>query len=217
VTWLFHAGSWVKVAPSVSPPGRYDAGVAYDSADRYVVMFGGWGVSGALGDTWKFDATGWHNITTRSHPPARVLGAMANDLPDRYVVLYGGQTGAVLPILYNDTWTFQAGNWTQVVTARSPSAFQAHEMQMDRADGYVLLFGGQNLTSSLPSNETWKFAAGIWTKIVPFGALAPLPRFYAGLAFDPQANAVVLFGGGDGGNIYNDTWEYSTGNWTFVV
>jgi ABC-type transport system involved in multi-copper enzyme maturation permease subunit len=57
-TWRFLGGSWADITPSNSPAPRADASISYDTADRYVVLFGGVGSSYVrLGDTWKFSST----------------------------------------------------------------------------------------------------------------------------------------------------------------
>ncbi|MCI4340713.1 MAG: hypothetical protein L3J73_05560, partial [Thermoplasmata archaeon] len=213
--------SWTQLHPTVSPPGRYAAMATYDSVDRCVLMFGGEGVvglntAGPLSDTWEFNATGWHQIVTASHPAARENGAMGNDIPDHYAVLFGGQDGAVVAKLFTDTWTFHGGTWTQLNLTLSPPVFQAMSMQMDRGDHYLLLFGGANTLTSLPSNQLWKFSGGVWAKITPLGTSAPTARYYPGLSFDAPLNETVMFGGGNGGALYNDTWTYSAGTWALV-
>lgn len=54
-TWTFADGVWSQFSTSPSPPGVYAAGVAYDTYESLLVLFGGdsaIGSAGNLNDTW---------------------------------------------------------------------------------------------------------------------------------------------------------------------
>ena len=51
-TWTWGGSTWTQQAPASHPTGRYDAESAYDPATGNVVLFGGLGNKGVLGDTW---------------------------------------------------------------------------------------------------------------------------------------------------------------------
>ena len=44
--------------------------MAYDAADGTVVLFGGQGRSGSLGDTWTWDGSAWTQAHPSTSPPA---------------------------------------------------------------------------------------------------------------------------------------------------
>ncbi len=111
-------------------------------------------------------------------------------------------------------------SWTRDATGSAhPPGLIGASMADDAAAGFVLLFGGEMRVAGvdLPSNETWSFRAGVWTELHP--AVSPPARWYASMAYDPAARAVVLFGGvgASGGKVrgpaFPDTWEFSAGNW----
>jgi hypothetical protein len=88
-------------------------------------------------------------------------------------------------------------------------------MTYDKADGYVLLFGGLNYSKSL-YNQTWSYHAGTWTQLHP--KHSPPPRYDGMMAYDSRDKVVLLFGGvGPGGTFYNDTWIFSGGQWTDIT
>jgi hypothetical protein len=68
--------------------------MAYDAATRTVVLFGGQGPHGVLGDTWTWDGTTWTQQRLAAHPPARSYAAMAYDPAPGTVVLFGGGSGS---------------------------------------------------------------------------------------------------------------------------
>ena len=67
------APTWTKQAPAASPPGRFEASMAYDAATGTVVLFGGYGpgVERRLGGTWTWDGSTWTKQSPAASPPAR--------------------------------------------------------------------------------------------------------------------------------------------------
>jgi hypothetical protein len=65
-TWLFHNGSWHRLALALHPTGRWYPGLDYDASAHAILMFGGQKFSRTsgsgyanLGDTEMFDRNGW--------------------------------------------------------------------------------------------------------------------------------------------------------------
>jgi hypothetical protein len=73
------------------PPARTDAAIAYDAADGTVVLFGGQGKSGSLGDTWTWDGSSWTQQHPATSPPAISGAQMTYDPVSHDVVLVGGE------------------------------------------------------------------------------------------------------------------------------
>jgi PKD domain len=219
-----------------SPSARSGAAMTFDanSSAQYVVMFGGEGADGVLGDTWTYRGGVWSNvtpnpITVTNSPPARFGASMAYDAADGYVVLFGGATGpyagSTSPLL-NDTWAFKGGGWTELCSACGPSPRVDASMAAVGPTGGVDLFGGLGGASGQykPLGDTWSFIGGAWTVLAP--ASSPSPRFDAGLSLDPTSNDLVLFGGcaqtqptslPTCATVLNDTWGFSSGSWTLLA
>jgi hypothetical protein len=53
-TWEWDGNNWIEQHPIVSPPARAQHALAYDSAHRSVVLFGGLGINSYLNDTWEY-------------------------------------------------------------------------------------------------------------------------------------------------------------------
>jgi hypothetical protein len=98
-TWEWDGTNWTQRTPAVSPPGREQHGLAYDSARGLTVMFGGAFVNGqswaALSDTWEWDGTNWTQQMPTTNPSG---GQMAYDSAHGRTVLFDGASGA--------TWTY---------------------------------------------------------------------------------------------------------------
>jgi hypothetical protein len=82
-------------------------------------------------------------------------------------------------------------------------------MTFDPSLNEVLLVG----FSQQGSMETWIWKGGAWQQLHP--AASPSNRRQAGLAGDPSAKQVVLFGGfGEGSGYLNDTWVWNGSTWS---
>src|SRR6266496_4215107 len=63
-TWIWNGTDWTQLSPSLSPPARYGATMAYDPVRDTAILFGGTNAAGQfLSDTWKF---GLHCIAKTS-------------------------------------------------------------------------------------------------------------------------------------------------------
>ncbi len=66
-TWAYKAGTWTNVTGSVAPPPRDGPNVAYDEADGYVLIFGGWNTV-PLGDMWSYGLPASLTVTASVSP-----------------------------------------------------------------------------------------------------------------------------------------------------
>jgi Kelch motif/Galactose oxidase, central domain len=158
-TWTYVGGVWTLNSSSVlTPPARDLQGMSYDSADGYVLMFGGQeGILGHGGsDTWTYSGGNWYNITAAQtvSPPNSVSTSMVDDTNDGYVLLFGGAT-SVTPYLSNASWSFSGGYWGTLNPLVSPSIREAVGMAFDATDSTVVLFGGNNQTTT--DGDTWTY------------------------------------------------------------
>jgi len=85
-TWKFQSSVWTLLSPTSSPSPRAGASMVYDSADGYVLLFGG----SLQGDTWEFHAGAWTQPSPPTSPSSRAVASMAYNDADRQAVLFGG-------------------------------------------------------------------------------------------------------------------------------
>ncbi|MCI4317554.1 MAG: hypothetical protein L3J96_03365 [Thermoplasmata archaeon] len=110
--------------------------------------------------------------------------------------------------------------WSQIsIVGTHPRGLWGASMAYDAADGYILLFGGINLSSNghwKVTNLTWSYRGGVWSLLTP--PKSPLGRGYATMVYDPARRSVVLFGGAaslqPATSALNDTWSFHHGTWT---
>ena len=91
---------------------RNGAGATFDSRRGLVIVFGGAGPGGFLGDTWSWDGTAWRKLADTG-PEPRVMGYLAYDRNRDRVVLFGGRKGWPDGDL-NDTWEWDGVSWKKV-------------------------------------------------------------------------------------------------------
>ncbi|MCI4323432.1 MAG: hypothetical protein L3K03_05355 [Thermoplasmata archaeon] len=220
-TWIYNSSGWIQLQLPVEPPARSEASMAFDSADGYVLLFGGKGTNGILTDTWSFVHGSWTQIDSKLAPLAAVDASMTYDARDGYVLLFGG-TDCYATC---GTWTYRAGEWSEItISGPEPNANRSGAaMAYDYATNDVVLFGGMYTGYY---DDTWTYAAGNWTYV---GVSGPAQRSGAAMAYDPTVHAVVLFGGTysnfyftDNGPVvtfinYADTWELAEGFWENVT
>ncbi len=211
-TWYLKAGLWYSLGSqplllAAQPAMSLFGSMTNDTADKAVLLFGGWTGLGPISETWQYYRQHWTEIFPAVSPPARAGATMTYDTADGYVVLFGGMgTGGTA---LGDTWTYRAGVWTQL-PGPGPSPRYGSAMTYDPATGSVILFGGTNGKSVF--SDTWSFSGGTWTQLAPSNS--PSGRGFEGLAYDGYDHYVVLFGGLSGSTVYGDTWTFSGGTWT---
>lgn len=211
-TWVFHSNNWTKLAEPVAPSPRYqDVAMAYDPSEEGIVLFGGDTVLGPeLNDTWFFNGIAWKDLNLSVAPP-EVGATIAWDPALSGMLCYDAATPA-------QTWLFQQGKWLNLTLSVEPATVYQPAMTYDPTNGTMLFFGGITPTGN-ESNETWEFS-GNWK--LSRETVAPSARQDAQMVYDAQLGSVVLFGGATTSGVYgdhyfNDSWSFSSGNWTRLL
>jgi hypothetical protein len=161
-TWEFRAGNWKPISPSTSPSPREEAGLAYDTADGYTLLFGGVNSDASgppgLSDTWSFSGGSWTQLHPPVSPPGPEPDAFSYDASGGVVVYTTAwnYSGPIQEIV----WTFHAGLWTRM-TSSAPVERVAAGTAFDYRDGYLIFFGGFGYPANL--QDTWSFHGGSWT------------------------------------------------------
>jgi hypothetical protein len=205
-TWTWDsAAGWTPLSPPTRPSPRSGHVMAYDSTRMRVVLFGGTSGNGELlDDTWEWDGITW----TEAQPsqwPMRLRGAAMAGGAGK-VLLFGGQVdeesdGGPLSHSLNHTWTWDGSEWkNQTDPQNSPPARHGHAMAFDEANGWVVMFGGEDDYPSYYNDVwTWKDGQG-WTQPAIAGNPPP-PRAGHAMA-DVPGQGVAMAGGGEDYNVW---------------
>jgi len=204
-TWAWDGVAWRRLAEGGPPAARNNQGMAYDSARRRVVMFGGGQTFGQLfDDTWEWNGRKWHQREPAEHPDGVAVGsAMSFDSQRGLTVMMGGNTcNGPLP-----TWTWDGSVWSKSTTS-SPGVKAEPAMAYDSARHRVVLFGGDDCSGLSNGGETWEWDGSSWMRVATHG---PGPRGGApAMAYDRARGEVIFFGGASLGNPdQHDTWAWT--------
>lgn len=202
---LLAQNGWNQLNPATAPAARENAAMAFDAARGTVVLFGGRGASGDVGDTWTWTpATNWVAATPSSVPSPRNSHAVVYDAARGVVLLFGGTSGGVQR---NDTWIWDGTNWTQTGSNRPP-AREGHVLAYDAARHRVVLFGGWSGTALLADH--WEWDGTDWSQRTL--SARPPARTGASAAWDTRQREVVLSGGWTGA-FAGDSWAFDGTSW----
>lgn len=202
--WSWDGAKWTRVR-TPTPPARAEASVAYDSARKRIVLFGGYRVEHGervrLGDTWEWDGRSWQ-LRGSDGPPPMNGTAMAYDRARRRIVLFGGSGKS------GDTWEWNGEAWHRIDSAATAPRFNS-AMTFDGSSQRILRFGGW--ADGERVGGTWEYDGERWKKVASTG---PSPRNHTAMAYDSRRNVVVLIGGHDGTHVFGDTWEWDGSSWS---
>ncbi|MCI4335074.1 MAG: hypothetical protein L3K04_05565 [Thermoplasmata archaeon] len=157
----------------------------------------------------------WTNLTSivNQAPGARYIAGMAYDSVDGYALMFGGSGGSGVD---SDTWSYQAGTWTDLTGSLnlSPPKRYAPAMGYDPKDNETVMFGGYDAAGNYFA-DTWVYAHTNWTNLTSKLTTHPSARWRANMVYDAHDGYMVLFGGTDSsGNPLSDTWKFSGGKWS---
>ncbi len=203
-TWVRANGAWSQITGAMPPSPRADSFMAFDSQRAVMVLFGGLAPTGVIRrDTWEFGDSTWTQRAMNGPPPARWIHRMAYDVERGVTVMFGG--AAAQDSLLADTWEWDGSTWTEN-TVSGPSARYGHAMAYDSINGVTVLFGGQTEIQFGQGvlGDTWTFDGTAWTELAIAG---PSPRSFVKMVYDSARNRIVLFGGWNGTQMVDDTWE----------
>jgi len=211
-TWQWDgvSGIWVQTISPKNPPASATA-IAYDSAHREIVLFGGStataGGTHATNETWVLgdNDTQWTQKFPQHQPPGRLNHSLVYDSGRSVVVLFGGDGNYTAA--FNDTWEWNGLDWVQKQPANSPPPRDGAAIAYDSDRGVIVMFGGRGNTLF---GDTWEYDGTNWVQRFP--QHSPSTRNSAGMVYDSRRHKIVLFG--DYSTNSNETWEWDGTDWT---
>ncbi len=199
--WEYDGLSWQLVATGGGPGGRYQHGLVFDAVRNEVLAVGGLTASNGTAGSYSWNGTRWQMVVGEPVQPQGGYGLRAAADPVLGgALMFGGAT-----------WHYDAGGWTVLTPAASPSYRVQTAMWSDGARAW--LFGGLDNIGGLSFDETWSWNGTTWQRSLP--ASRPAARARSAVAFDTVRGRAVLFGGAAnfGSLPLADTWEFDGLNW----
>lgn len=206
--WGWNGESWRLLDDGEGgPPPRSRHAMAYDAREDRIVIHGGGTVDEDLGDTWAWSVSqGWKTLPGDG-PGARSHHHMAFDPSTESIILYGG--GREGDEFGSDTWRLAGDGWRATEERLRPGRVLAGTAT---ADAGMFLYGGL-VRGEGRSAELWAWRDGRWLRVDDAG---PRGLIYPGLAWDPNARELVLFGGEADEGMVGETWRWSESGWSPV-
>jgi hypothetical protein len=206
--WNTVTKTWTNVTPGASPAARQGARLVHDATNGRLVLFGGVDANTFYADTWVWNLSAhtWTPLATTANSPAgrpfvgrTFPGATFNPNAGHGVTVFGGigyPAGSGTVTDFNDTWELRGTVWTDVTPAGgNPPGRGWTQLVWDPLFTRIVMFAGYRVAAPAQSyGDTWSFANGAWSEIVPQAA-GPGIRDSHGMAYDTARNRIVVFGG----------------------
>ncbi len=213
---LTESPEWTELTPVGAPPTARPGHVAiYDPATDRMVVFGGYD-GNFLNDAWALTLAGgpeWSELTASGAVPlVRGWHTAIYDPVRGRMVAFGGEHNPYSFAL-KDVWSLSltAGpSWSALALGGGtrPAGRYSHVAVADPTRDRMLVFGGDDGNNR---NDVWELSLpGVpsWTLMAPDGDPPP-PRHDHTALYDPVRDRIVVFGGRDGANHFNDVWTLS--------
>ena len=207
--------TWSPLATTGDPPSRRECRAVYDPVRDRLLLFGGFSYPYHLNETWELTLSGtptWHQLSpTGPLPPARRGQTMIYDPSDDEVLVFGGYDDITF---FNDVWTlsFEGGHehWHQLhPTGVGPGPRYGSSATLDPVRRQMIVFGGYD---GHYLNDAFALALDHgrrWTQID--AAIHPGPTDFHSMAYDPDRDRFLVFGGNNGQPL-GDLWQLSFTN-----
>ena len=160
--WDGNAMTWTDRTPPATtnvPSGRQYPVMAYDEGRQKLFLYDGMPYGSSMSAFWEWDPTsaGWTSRDTGDSLNYGYYNYVAYDsIRRREVILPDSQKSSSSSL---QTWELDAKGPTWYVRSlsSSPGTRYGAAMAFDKARGVVVFFGGQNMTGSIGSTDTWEY------------------------------------------------------------
>jgi hypothetical protein len=203
-----------RTTGGMKPPPRSQAGMSYDSKRDRMLLFGGYGATGALDDLWAWDPTSgdWSQITYTGARPTARYGIWTFYDPGRDKVYVYGQNWGNYQI-----WEYDPAlnKWLDRTVTSPPTGVSRSyfDVGFDSTRGKIIEVGGYGNSTYNTDIWEWDTTTGVWAQAMP-AASSPVPdgRYYHSVAYDPIRRLLLMVGGhvnvtGKNTDV-NDSWEW---------
>ena len=203
--WTYEpaTATWTQLPSSGAiPTARYGSCAAIGPDGRLWISHGFTSEGSRFHDTvvYDFEAGAWTDETPEAPRPVdRCLhGCWWTDAGE--LALFGGQTTGVIAL--GDLWLLRDGAWVMVDGALPADRNLYARARVGTA---TLVFGGQAVDESYLGDAF--FLIDGEADAVALDVTGPAPRAGSEMIADPARDRVLLFGGRDAAQAFDDLWE----------
>ncbi len=208
-TWTWDGAKWQQRQPSVEPPARVGAAMAYYPDRKLVVMWGGLEGNIQAADFWSWDGTNWALVRSPNAPPAEENPGWATPAP---VLCYDSPQHLMVLVRNNgnhpaipktpDIWTWDGSTWTHPNVVGAPPIWGTGAY--DPALSAIVFFGvdaNQRPRTSTVKGNSWFQLNSV--SAPQFELDTPPPMVYV-----KTVDTVALVDASGG------VWLWANGDWT---
>jgi hypothetical protein len=212
-TWAFNPATnvWTQIT-SATAPANVAVSIGHDPISNKMIMFGGDNESTFFNTTYSMDTTlpmsswAWTLLNPTTKPAIRSGQSMFNDPVTGNLMMYGGNTGT--PTYYDDLWTWNGSNWSQVSTALTGSG-RTGAFVATMSNGTTVIFGGFE-NNVVNDTHVWNGT----TCVAKSPATVPPARGFGGCAATSTGAALIYGGTNRLSNVnQSDCWLWNGTNW----
>jgi len=203
---------WFNKNPIVAPPKRQAPASFFDTINGRTMVMGGLNETSAnLNDTWAYYAATntWTKLSNQAPWSARWGASAAFDSARGIGVLFGGWDAKGQNY---ETWEYTAstGAWQNRTGATKP-ALKSAPLTFDSTQQMIITSGMGRFVW-----ETWAYDVTTHVWSLRSGLNPPSDRAGQGLVYYPKISRTVMYGGAQGVNVVDETWEYNyvADSWT---
>jgi hypothetical protein len=209
------------------PAVRWLHTAVYDSTNNRMTIFGGQNGETYFNDIWVLShANGLGGTTlwtqyfpTGSMPSTRQGHTAIYDTTNNRMTIFGGVNWSGAGTTFNDVWVLSNANglggtpaWIQLTPVSSPSPRSGHTAVYDAANNRMIIFGGEFQNDVwILSNANGLGGTPAWTQLAPIGG-PPSGRSNQTAVYDAVNNRMIIFGGTNNIDTFNDVWVLSNAN-----
>ncbi len=225
------AALWTELTPlGTAPGGRWLHGAGYDTRNDRLIVYGGHGAAGSLGDVWVLlNASGkggtptWTSLNPAGLPPAaRRAGMVAYDSIRNQLIVYGGTDAN--NYIQTDLWLLSNANglggapsWTRMPVTPTPEVIGRRAFGYDARADRMELFGGIVCNSNTQTCTLFNSLASLRNlsgvvQYVTESAPGPSARSNATGAYD-VGNGRLFVVGGNTSSAYNQARDVTGETW----
>lgn len=213
--------AWTRLSPAGSWPAPSGQAVIRDPVRGELVVFGGvgGGYSNSTRSLSLASPTAWFDPAPNGGAPAPMSGpkGIYDPVSDR-LMIWSGSDVTQLSMVFPPTWAHVA------VVGSAPTSVREGSVIYDPARRHMVVFGGYDSNNALQSVAWFMTMSGApgWNGTPEWGvytALAPVPRAAHSAIYDPNRDAMLVFGGTGGGSYRNDVvgLDLGTGAWSTMT